>query len=135
MSHFALWCFMNAPLVLGNDVRKMPDNVLEIITNKSLININQDELCKQAKRVKKGRVDVLAKPLAGGRTAVLFFNKSGVKKKISFNLETLKKDAYVSAKFDAENLSVTPVFGAVEANGKVVSATLEKCASAAFIVE
>lgn len=135
MSHFALWCFMNAPLVLGNDVRKMPDNVLEIITNKSLININQDELCKQAKRVKKGRVDVLAKPLAGGKTAVLFFNKSGVKKKISFNLETLKKDAYVSAKFDAENPSVTPVFGAVEANGKVVSATLEKCASAAFIVE
>lgn len=134
-SHFALWCFMNAPLVLGNDVRKMPDNVLEIITNKSLIAINQDELAKQAKRVKRGSVDVLAKPLSGGKTAVLFFNKSGLKKKASFDLSALKKDAYVSAKFDIENFSISPVVGKAERCGSKITVKLEKCACAAFVVE
>lgn len=97
LSHFALWCFMNAPLVLGNDLRTMPENVCEILTNKDLISINQDGLAKQAKRVKKGVVDVLAKPLENGATAVCVFNK-GAKRNYSFDLNELTKDEYVSAK-------------------------------------
>ena len=42
-SHFTLWCMMAAPLVLGNDIRKLLDGtndskvILDIVTNKSLI--------------------------------------------------------------------------------------------------
>ncbi|MCM1306183.1 MAG: alpha-galactosidase [Bacteroides sp.] len=98
VSHFSLWCMMNAPLILGNDLRKMPDNVKAIVTNKNMIAINQDPLCKQAKRVKRGTVDVLAKPLANGSTAICFFNKSAHSASIKYNLNKLCDDKYVSMK-------------------------------------
>ena len=47
-SHFALWCFVKAPLILGNDLSDMSPEVLTIISNKNLIAINQDSLGKQA---------------------------------------------------------------------------------------
>lgn len=96
MSHFALWCMMSAPLVLGNDVRNISKPVLDIVTNKGLIAIDQDSLAKQAKRVRKGCVDVLAKPLADGSTAVCFFNKTGFSRRSSFNLAPLCRDDYVA---------------------------------------
>lgn len=133
-SHFALWCFMNAPLVLGNDLRKMPASVKEIVTNKGLIAINQDEAGKQAKRVKHGLADVLAKPLADGSTAVCFFNKIGGKKKVRFDLAKLKSDDYVNAKF-GDTITLTEVAGKVSVNGTIASATLEKDAVVAFIIK
>ncbi len=96
VSHFSLWCMMNAPLILGNDLRNMSDSVKAIVTNKRLIAINQDPLAKQAKRVKRGAVDVLAKPLKDGATAICFFNKSSHPAKASFDLNKLCKDDYVA---------------------------------------
>ncbi len=101
VSHFSLWCMMNSPLILGNDLRSMPDDVKRIVTNKNLIAINQDGLAKQAKRVKKGGVDVLAKPLEDGSTAICFFNKTGRKRKLSYDLNRLSQDSYVSMKKQA----------------------------------
>ena len=94
-SHFSLWCMMNAPLVLGNDLRSIPQNVLDIVTNKQLIAINQDSLSKAAKRVKKGLVDVLAKPLSEDKVAICFFNRGKIKKSASYNVEKLVDDEYV----------------------------------------
>jgi alpha-galactosidase len=45
-AHFSLWCILAAPLFLGNDVRNIPDDVLNIITNKEVIALKQDKLCK-----------------------------------------------------------------------------------------
>ena len=93
-SHFTLWCMMCSPLILGNDLRVMKKEVLDIITNKDLIAIDQDELGIAAKRVKKGGIDVLARPLSGGRWAVCFFNKRG-ESNFSFPLKKLTGDGYV----------------------------------------
>lgn len=41
-SHFALWCFVKAPLILGNDLTAMDADTLKVITNQNLIAINQD---------------------------------------------------------------------------------------------
>ena len=95
-SHFSVWCMLNAPLILGNDLRSMKQDVIDIITNKNMIAINQDPLGKQAKPVKRGFVDVLAKPLANGKTAICFFNKSKGNKTASFNLQKLVDDEYVA---------------------------------------
>ncbi|MDR1409073.1 MAG: alpha-galactosidase [Oscillospiraceae bacterium] len=86
-SHFTLWCMMAAPLILGNDVRKLilPDGnadrsskTLQIITNADVIALDQDPLGKQCRRISTNiRQDVLLKPLAGGEFAVCFFNKTG----------------------------------------------------------
>ena len=93
-THFAMWCMMNSPLMLGLDLRrvKKDDEIYEIIANKELISINQDPLGIQAKRVycskasvrpdktyvkDNDRVDILAKPLCDGSVAVSFINLSG----------------------------------------------------------
>lgn len=39
-SQFALWCFVKAPLILGNDLTNMSPETLAIITNKNFIAIN-----------------------------------------------------------------------------------------------
>ena len=47
-SHFSLWCMLAAPLMAGNDLRKMSPEILKILTNKDAIAIDQDSLGKQA---------------------------------------------------------------------------------------
>ena len=84
-SHFTLWSMMAAPLILGNDVRDFvkedgtvdKDNkVLQILTNKDVIAVNQDKLGIQCKRIKTNLFhDVLVKPLSDNEVAVCFFNK------------------------------------------------------------
>lgn len=101
-SHFSLWCMMAAPLVLGNDIRKLEDGskksavILSLVTNPNLIEIDQDALVKPAKIFKKqGSVDILARPLENGDVAVCFFNKSKKNKEIEIELNELKKDKYL----------------------------------------
>ena len=102
-SHFTLWAMMNAPLILGNDIRKFikkdgtvdEDNeILKILTNEKIIALNQDEKCKAAKRVKKGIVDVLAKPVTSG-TAFCFFNHAPFKKRFKCDIKDYVNDKYV----------------------------------------
>ena len=84
-SHFTLWSMMAAPLILGNDIRNFikedgtvdKDNkVLQILTNKDVIAVNQDKLGIQCKRIKAGLKDILVKPLENNEVAVCFFNKT-----------------------------------------------------------
>jgi hypothetical protein len=95
VAHFSLWCMMSAPLVLGNDLRKITDNVLSIVTNADMIAIDQDPLCKQCKRLKRGTVDLLAKPLEGGRTAICLFNRAKRTVKYTLNLDAVLSDPYI----------------------------------------
>lgn len=134
-SHFSLWCMMNAPLILGNDLRTMNDNVKAIVTNKSLIAINQDPLCKQAKRVKRGTVDVLAKPLADGSTAICFFNKSSHSASIKYNIGKLCDDKYVAMK-KANDYTLCEQWSGetVNTQGKV-AVKLKKYQSKVYIVK
>ena len=134
VSHFSLWCMMNSPLILGNDLRKMPDNVKSIVTNKNMIAINQDPLCKQAKRVKRGTVDVLAKPLADGSTAVCFFNKSSHSASIRYNLNKLCDDKYVSMK-KANSYALTEQWSGEEiSTADKLHVKLKKHESKVFII-
>jgi len=41
--HFALWCAMQSPLMIGCDVRSMSEATRATLTNKELIRIDQDE--------------------------------------------------------------------------------------------
>ena len=135
VSHFSLWCMMNSPLILGNDLRTMSDKVKEIVTNTNLIAIDQDSLAKQAKRVKKGTVDVLAKPLADGSTALCFFNKSSHGASVKFNLNTLCKDEYVAMKQSSHyTLHNQWAYETLESDG-TVKITLEKHQTKVYIVK
>lgn len=41
-THFAFWCMMNSPLMIGCDIRNMNEATKKILTNRDLIAINQD---------------------------------------------------------------------------------------------
>jgi alpha-galactosidase len=74
-AHFALWCIMSAPLMLGNDPRNMSIEEKELIRNKEAIAINQDPT-EQGRRIKvNGKTEVWAKRLSTGDYAVLLLNR------------------------------------------------------------
>ena len=104
-SHFSLWCMMNAPLILGNDIRKfiLPDGsvdkenaVYKILTNKDMIAINQDPLGIQCRRFKAGLVDVLVKPLKDSAVAICVFNKTNKVNGTEFKIKDIANLGYVS---------------------------------------
>lgn len=85
-SHFAIWCMMSAPLMAGNDIRKMDALTKEILLNKEAISINQDKSGKSAFRfVKFNGVDILVKALSNGDVAFLFINRNNAKTDLNYN--------------------------------------------------
>ena len=94
-AHFIVWCMMASPLILGNDIRIMSDEIRDLVTNKELIGIDRDKLGKQCKRVVKGAVDVLVKPLEDKKTAVCVFNKSDDNKKYEIKESVLEREEYI----------------------------------------
>lgn len=75
-SHFALWCIMSAPLMLGNDPRYMTQQEKDIVMNKDCIMIDQDP-AEQGKRVKSsGSSEIWIKKLSNGKVAALLLNRN-----------------------------------------------------------
>lgn len=82
-AHFTLWCILAAPLMAGNDVRNMSEEIRKILTNKEVIAINQDPLGKQSYRMMDhpGK-EIWVKELSEGAWAVCFLNTGEVPLKI-----------------------------------------------------
>ena len=75
-SHFSLWCILSAPLMLGNDIRDLSQEVYNILTNKEVIAVNQDPAGKQGVKIRDdGDLEVWAKQLYDGSRAVVLFNR------------------------------------------------------------
>jgi alpha-galactosidase len=47
-THFAMWAFAKAPLIIGCDINTISADSLTILKNKNMIAINQDSKGKQA---------------------------------------------------------------------------------------
>jgi alpha-galactosidase len=74
-THMSLWSLLAAPLLAGNDLQHMEPEILEILTNKDVIAIDQDPAGKQATRVaKNGDTEIWVKQLHDGSRAVGIFN-------------------------------------------------------------
>ena len=74
-THMSLWILLAAPLLAGNDLRSVAPDILEILTNKEVIAIDQDALGRQAVQISKdGDAQVWDRPLADGSMAVGLFN-------------------------------------------------------------
>src|SRR5499427_8902533 len=83
-THMSLWSILAAPLLAGNDLRSMSPAILEILTNREVIAIDQDKAGKQGTRVSKsGEQEIWTRPLAGGTLAVGLFNRAGEEAKMS----------------------------------------------------
>jgi len=89
-THMSLWSILGAPLLAGNDLRNMTPAILEILTNREVIAINQDKDGKQGRRIAKvGDQEVWARALSGGVQAFGLFNRGGAPAKITVQLSEL----------------------------------------------
>ena len=113
--HFALWCIMSSPLILGNDPRHMTRDEKDIILNKDAILINQDTT-EQGKQIKvEGDCEIWSKKLKNGNIAVLLLNrnKSGNKNitldfgEIGISREVQIKDVYAKKKIGSFSKSIS----------------------------
>lgn len=76
-AHFSMWCMLAAPLIAGNDLRKMTKETIATLTDKEVIAVDQDSLGVQAYLYQqKDSVDTWIKPLANNEVAICFFNRS-----------------------------------------------------------
>ncbi len=89
-AHFSLWCIIAAPLMAGNDVRKMSPEITALMTDRDVIAINQDTLGKQGFRVtsEPGRnLEIWAKELNNGEWAVCALNTSATEADLTIKWE------------------------------------------------
>lgn len=89
-SHFALWCIMSSPLILGNDPRNMTSFEKQLILNREMIMVNQDPSEQGRLIIQSPGYQVWMKKLRDNSVAVLFINLDRSKEKeLSLALETI----------------------------------------------
>jgi alpha-galactosidase len=72
----SLWCLLSAPLFISCDLSKMDRFTLSLLSNDEVLDVDQDPLGRQARRVSKnGDREVWAKQMADGSHAVGLFNR------------------------------------------------------------
>lgn len=75
--HFALWSFLGSPLIIGSDIRNIPEEDEKTLLCRGLISINQDDELRPPFVVSNNKSRyVLMKILSGGRFALMLANVS-----------------------------------------------------------
>jgi alpha-galactosidase len=126
-SHFSLWSMLAAPLIAGNDLKNMTPEIKDILTNKEVLAVDQDDLGMQGRRVSKnGDLEVWVKQLHDGSRAVVLFNRGGSGAEISASWEDLgypsRLPAVVRDLWNKKDLGVfTGKFNALVASHGVVT--------------
>ncbi|MER5636272.1 NPCBM/NEW2 domain-containing protein [Kitasatospora sp. NPDC002227] len=89
-THFSLWAEMNAPLLIGSDLRSASAETLAILTNKDVIAVDQDPLGRQGTVVPSAAgTTVMTKPLADGSRAVTLTNEGSYTTSITATVASL----------------------------------------------
>lgn len=91
ITHITMWSLLAAPLILGCDLTKLDDWTRALITNREVIDIDQDPLGRAATRVfsTPEGVEVWSRPLFDGTVAVGLMNRADAKQRISVNFEEI----------------------------------------------
>jgi alpha-galactosidase len=85
-AHFSLWCMLAAPLISGNDLRKMTPQTISILTNKEAIAVDQDSLGIECfKYYLFDGMEIYVKALKDNSLAVCFLNRSSREQTIDFD--------------------------------------------------
>ena len=91
-TQFAIWCMFACPLMLGCDIRKLDGFCLDLVKNKYLIRINQDEEARTPMCVRSehsGLANVFVRVLSDNEYAVMFLNLTDHDRRCWFTLEDM----------------------------------------------
>lgn len=93
-THFAMWCIMSSPLLVGCDMRNMKQETIDLLTNTELIALNQDPLHLQAYvAYKSGDCYVMVKDIEerfGNTRAIAVYNPGSSPRSINIDLRRLE---------------------------------------------
>ncbi len=107
VTHFSMWALLAAPLMAGNDLRSMDNEVFEILTNKEVLAVNQDSLGNQAIRfLDMGDHEVWVKHLANNELAVCFMNRSEVEWDLEYDWKRINIYHLGAIYFSKQNYSI-----------------------------
>jgi alpha-galactosidase len=96
--HFSLWSLLNAPLILGNDLRSMDATTQSILTNADLIAVNQDWSGAQGRRIRDdGEQEIWAKTMSDGSVVVALLNRNTSETAVSTTLSEIGLSGSASA--------------------------------------
>ncbi|KAL1599001.1 hypothetical protein SLS60_008147 [Paraconiothyrium brasiliense] len=104
-THFALWSSFSAPLILSAWIPDLTKEEVDYLTNKDIIDVDQDALCEQATLVSQnedGAIDLLTKNLANGDRLLTILNHDNKTHTSIVSLERLGIDSEKS--YQAKNL-------------------------------
>jgi alpha-galactosidase len=83
-THLSLWSMVGAPLIAGNDLRSMTQEIQDILTNREVLAIDQDKLGKGGMRIaSSGDTEVWTRPLEDGSWAAALFNRGEMPNPVS----------------------------------------------------
>ena len=72
--HFAMWCLFGVPLMIGGDVRKIDGFCRDLLLDRELIAINQDEECREPFFTCTGAQPACIRHLSDGSFVIGLFN-------------------------------------------------------------
>lgn len=113
-TQFAIWCMFSSPLMLGGDIRNMNDYCHKLLTNKTLIAINQDEEARPPYLVNRDLSDdpdknktgtyTFLKLLSNNEYALLLWNVSDEKAQASAIFHDMGFPYHSGLKLDFEEI-------------------------------
>ena len=104
-THFALWCVLGSPLMIGGDIRDMKKEHIELLSNKELIKIDQDEAYRQAFLASYGPdIPVWVRMLSNGDYAIGLFNLTDEEGRAQFCLPDLGIDRSTGKTLQLKNV-------------------------------
>jgi hypothetical protein len=91
-THFSLWAMIDAPLIIGYDLRNAPQALMDIWSNKDIVRLNQDSGGHQAVMAyDSDDVQIFVKTLSdSGTKAVLLLNRGSGPAEITLTPAQLK---------------------------------------------
>ncbi|MBU6269131.1 MAG: NPCBM/NEW2 domain-containing protein [Sphingomonadales bacterium] len=91
-AHFSLWAIEASPLMIGHDLRKASQAVIDVLGNAEVIAVNQDRAGNQGVLAHTGAdYQIIVKTLATrGEKAVALFNRTDAPAEIELNAAHLK---------------------------------------------
>lgn len=93
-THFAMWCVLSSPLLIGCDMRNMKTATKELLTNTELIALNQDPLHLQAYvAYKLNDCYIMVKDIEerfGTTRAIAVYNPAGSNRTVTLDLPKLE---------------------------------------------
>lgn len=108
-THFALWCFMGVPLMMGGDIRSLSKENEDLLLNKELIRLNQDPETRppyyeEKMRYANDKVMAFTRLLSDGEIAIGLFNFNDKEERVRFILDDAGIPSSSGYGFEATNL-------------------------------